>query len=62
MVMAFNALPYTPPILKPVFYSPQQAFNSSTKGLKGEGQNNIRVGTEHKQKKNGKRKKGRTND
>jgi hypothetical protein len=62
MVMAFNGLPYTPPIVIPVFYSPKQAFNSSTKGLREEGQNNIRVGTEHKQQKNGKRKKGWTND
>jgi len=60
--MAFNGLPYTPLIFKPVFYSPQQAFNSSTKGMREEGQNNISVGTEHKQQKNGKRKKGRTND
>jgi hypothetical protein len=62
MVMAFNCLPYTTLILKPVSYSPQQAFNSSTKGLREEEQNNIRVGTEHKQQKNGKRKKGHTND
>ena len=60
--MAFNGLPYTPLIVKLFFYSPQQAFDSSTKGLREEGQNNIKVGTEHKQQKNGKRKKGWTND
>jgi len=60
--MAFNGLPYTPLILKPDFYSPQQAFHSGTKGLRGEGQNNIKLGTEHKQQKNGKRKKGQTNN
>jgi hypothetical protein len=62
MVMAFNGLPYTPLILKPVSYSPQQAFNSGTKGLREKEQNNIRMGTECKQQKNGKRKKGQTND
>jgi hypothetical protein len=60
--MAFNGLLYTPLILKTVFYRPQQAFNSGTKGLREEGQNNIRVRTKHKQQKNGKRKKGWTND
>jgi hypothetical protein len=63
MVMAFNYLPYTSLILIPVFYSPHQAFNSSTKGLRREeGQNNRRVGTKHKPQKNGKREKVWTNE
>jgi hypothetical protein len=62
MVMAFNGLPYTPLIAIPVFYSPKQAFNSSTKGLREVRQNIIRVGAEHKQQNYGKRKKEQAND
>jgi hypothetical protein len=63
MMMAFNGLPYTALNLIPVFYSPQQVFNSGAKELKRrEGQNNRRVGAQQKQQTKGEREKGRTNE